>query len=78
MKHLCNVVLSAVTLQASKQARKCALKLSNPPFFHIAMYTEQVIITITMATMSSAHDSDPTHIAEVHAISSALVEEVGL
>ena len=37
-----------------------------------------MIMTIAMAMMSSAHDSDPTHIAEVHAMSCALVEELGL
>ena len=49
-----------------KQARKCALKSNNPPLF------------LMMAMISSAPDSNPTQIAEAQAMSSALVEELGL
>ena len=72
-------VLSPCSHDALIQARKCALKSRNPPFLRITIYTEQgIITTIATAAISSAPDSNPTHIAELHAISAALEEELGL
>ena len=60
------------------QENKYALKSTNPPLFHFAMYNKPMIITIAITTMSIAPDSDPTHVEEVHATSPALVEKIRL